>query len=60
MGLVTWIIVSILVLTIIILAIAQYAKESKFQKICKRISIFLIKPIFWIIPRNELEEFFER
>ena len=59
MSLALGIILSILILIIVIFAIAQYAKESKLQRICKKIAKTLLLGIIPLEERDR-ESFFKR
>lgn len=54
-----WIIFSLMILIILVFAIAQYAKESKLQRICKRIANFFLLGIITLEDRDR-EILFDR
>ena len=53
------IIIPIAVLIILIFAIAQYAKESKLRKICKKIAEFLLLGVITLSDEDR-KSFFRR
>jgi len=59
MGIIEWVMISFLLSILTIFSIAQYAKDSKLQKICKRIARILLLGIISLSDEDR-QSFFMR